>query len=101
MEIQPERSTTKADADHFIGDAWYDVIAYGEGESRIRVNSVHFAPGARNAWHAHTLGQTLHVTQGRGRIQARGGAILEIGPGDTIHLRPSGAIRSRMRNTTA
>src|SRR4051812_8415711 len=88
MEIQSQRSTTKADADHFIGDVWYDVIAHGEGVSRMRVNSVHFAPGARNAWHAHALGQTLHVTEGRGRIQARGGAILEIGPGDTIHTAP-------------
>jgi len=26
MEIQSQRSTTKADADHFIGDVWYDVI---------------------------------------------------------------------------
>ena len=88
MEIQPRQPTTKAAADHFIGDAWYDVLARGEGPSRIRVNVVRFAPGARNAWHAHATGQTLHVTEGVGRIQARGGQIIEIRPGDTVHTPP-------------
>jgi quercetin dioxygenase-like cupin family protein len=65
------------------------VIASGEPPSRVRVNVVRFAPGARNAWHAHALGQTLHVTEGVGLIQARGGQVLQIRAGDTIHT-PSG-----------
>ena len=88
MEIQAKQPTVKADADHFTGDAWYDVIARGDGPSRIRVNVVRFAPGARNAWHAHAMGQTLHVLEGNGRIQARGGTVLHIAPGDTIHTPP-------------
>jgi quercetin dioxygenase-like cupin family protein len=88
MEIQPKQPTVKAPAETFTGDAWFDVVARGEGASRIRVNVVRFAPGARNAWHAHTNGQTLHVTEGRGRIQARGGEVLEIRPGDTIYTPP-------------
>jgi len=28
----------------------------------MRVNTVRFAPCARTAWHSHSLGQTLHVT---------------------------------------
>jgi len=89
MEILPRQPTVKAPSERFIGDAWFDVLARGEGESRIRVNVVRFAPGSRNAWHAHALGQTLHVTDGLGLVQARGGPILEIRPGDTIHT-PAG-----------
>lgn len=89
MEILPRQPTVKAPSERFIGDAWFDVIARGEGESRIRVNVVRFAPGSRNAWHAHALGQTLHVTDGLGLVQARGGPILEIRAGDTIHT-PAG-----------
>jgi len=89
MEILPRQPTVKAPSERFIGDAWFDVLARGEGESRIRVNLVRFAPGSRNAWHAHALGQTLHVTDGLGLVQARGGPILEIRPGDTIHT-PAG-----------
>jgi len=88
MEIRPKQATTKAPAQTFIGDAWYDVMAHGEEPSRIRVNVVRFAPGARNAWHAHAVGQTVHVTEGVGRIQARGGEIIEIRPGDTIVTPP-------------
>ena len=55
---------------------------------RIRVSVVRFAPGARNAWHAHSVGQTVHVTEGVGLIQARGERAIEIHPGDTIHTPP-------------
>jgi quercetin dioxygenase-like cupin family protein len=89
MNVQPKQPTGKAPAERFTGDAWIDVIALGEGVSRIRVNLVRFAPGARNGWHAHALGQTLHVTDGVGRIQARGEDVLEIRAGDTI-LTPPG-----------
>jgi quercetin dioxygenase-like cupin family protein len=54
----------------------------------MRVNVVRFAPGARNAWHSHALGQTLHVTEGIGLIQPRGGDVVNIRPGDTIYTSP-------------
>jgi quercetin dioxygenase-like cupin family protein len=60
----------KAPAETFTGDAWFDVIAAGQEPSRIRVNVVRFAPRARNAWHAHAVGQAVHVTEGIGRIQS-------------------------------
>jgi quercetin dioxygenase-like cupin family protein len=88
MEIRPRKPTVKGDAESFTGDVWLDVIVRGEPPSRIRVSVVRFAPGARNAWHAHAAGQTLHVTDGLGRTQARGGKIVEIRPGDTIHTAP-------------
>lgn len=88
MEKVPAQPTTKAPAERFTGDVWVDVIARGEPPSRVRVNVVRFAPGARNAWHAHALGQTLRVLEGVGRIQARGGEVLEMQPGETIYTPP-------------
>jgi quercetin dioxygenase-like cupin family protein len=88
MELLPKQPTAKGAAERFTGEVWVDVIASGEPPSRIRVNVVRFAPGAHNAWHAHALGQTLHVTEGVGLIQARGGQVLQIRAGDTIHTPP-------------
>jgi quercetin dioxygenase-like cupin family protein len=88
MQIIPKRPTVKAPGDRFTGDAWFDVLAEGQPPSRIRVNVVRFAPGARNAWHAHAIGQTLHVTEGVGRVQSRGGEVLEVRAGDTIFTAP-------------
>src|SRR4051794_8528302 len=68
MEILDKQATTKGGPDIFTGDAWIDVIVRGEPPSRVRVNVVRFAPGARNAWHRHAIGQTVHVTEGAGRI---------------------------------
>ena len=88
MEILAKQPSVQAPAEAFTGDAWYDVIAQGRDPFRIRVYVVRFAPGARNAWHAHAAGQTLHVTEGTGLIQARGGEVTELGPGDTIWTPP-------------
>ncbi len=88
MEILRNGPTVKAGSDRFVGDAWFDVIVRGEGPSRVRASIVHFAPGARNAWHAHAVGQTLHVIEGVGRIQSRGGDVFEIHAGDTVHTPP-------------
>ena len=88
MQIRPTLPSTKGGPDIFTGDVWIDVIARGEEPSRVRVNVVRFAPGARNAWHAHAVGQTLHVIDGVGRVQARGSKVIEIRAGDTIHTPP-------------
>ncbi len=88
MEILRKQPTVKAPADTFTGDAWFDVIVRGQAPSRVRVNVVRFAPGARNAWHSHAVGQTLRVTEGVGLVQARGGAVIEIRSGDTIWTPP-------------
>jgi quercetin dioxygenase-like cupin family protein len=51
-------------------------------------NSVSFQAGARTAWHTHPLGQTLYVIAGLGRIQAKGGPIRELRPGDVVWIPP-------------
>jgi quercetin dioxygenase-like cupin family protein len=88
MDVKSRQPTTKGTPDHFIGDVWIDRLAGGEQMSRMRVNVVRFAPGARNAWHAHAVGQTLHVIEGVGRVQSRGGEVAEIRAGDTVYTPP-------------
>jgi quercetin dioxygenase-like cupin family protein len=88
MELMPKQPTAKGTAERFTGDVWIDVIASGEPPSRVRVNVVRFAPGARNAWHAHAVGQTLHVTEGVGLLQSRGGQVIRVRAGDTVHTPP-------------
>jgi quercetin dioxygenase-like cupin family protein len=85
MEFLPEQPTVKAPAEWFSGDVHFDVIARSQ---TARVNTVRFAPCARTAWHSHALGQTLHVTDGVGLIQARGGEVQVIRPGDVIWTPP-------------
>ena len=88
MEILPKQPSMKGPAEMFTGDVWFDVIVKGEEPSRVRVNTVRFTPGARTAWHSHAVGQALHVTDGIGLVQARGGEVTVIRPGDTIHTPP-------------
>lgn len=45
--------TSKGPADRFTGDAYPTTIFTGTSPSRVRMASVHFAPGARSAWHSH------------------------------------------------
>ena len=89
MQFQPKTPTTKGPAEWFTGDVHFDVIARGEAPSRLRVNLVRFAPGARTAWHTHSMGQTLHVTDGIGLVQSRGGEVRVIRPGDTVYTPPA------------
>jgi quercetin dioxygenase-like cupin family protein len=88
MDLQPQTPSTHGPAQWFTGDVWFDVIAAGQAPSRLRVNTVRFAPGARTAWHRHATGQTLHVTDGVGLVQARGGEVIEMRPGQTVHTPP-------------
>lgn len=88
MQIHPKPPSSKGTPDRFAGDVWIDRLTDAELPSRIRVNVVRFAPGARNAWHAHAVGQTLHVTEGIGHVQSRGGEVVEIRAGDTVYTPP-------------
>ena len=85
MEIQPRKPTTKGSSEMFTGDVWIDPIFSGQAPSRINVGAVHFTPGARSAWHSHSLGQTLYVIEGEGRVQSRGEPIATIHSGDVIY----------------
>jgi quercetin dioxygenase-like cupin family protein len=88
MEKLSKQPSTKGPAEMFTGDVYFDVVCRGEEPSRMRVNVVRFAPCARTAWHTHAMGQTLHVTDGVGLVQARGGDVVVMRPGDTVYTPP-------------
>jgi quercetin dioxygenase-like cupin family protein len=72
----------------FTGAVYLDAVATPSGQSRLQASSVHFTPGARTAWHTHPNGQTIHVTEGVGLAQGRGGPIEVIRPGDRVFFAP-------------
>lgn len=89
MQIEPKKPTTKNPPEQFTGDVYLDMIAAPHDESqRMVVSKVRFLPGARTAWHSHALGQTLHITEGRGLVGTRDGVIIEVRPGDTVYTPP-------------
>ena len=88
MRRLPKAPTTKGPAEMFTGDVWFDVIVRGDDPSRLRANTVRFAPCARTAWHTHAVGQTLYVTEGVGYVQVRGGEPVEMHPGDVVWTPP-------------
>lgn len=75
-------------AENFIGAVRVDDGFKGSGLARISGATVTFEPGARTAWHAHPLGQTLIVTAGVGLVQHWDGPVQEIRPGDTVWIPP-------------
>jgi len=74
--------------DYFTGAVKLDPIALNPAPSRLRAFRVSFAPGARTAWHAHPLGQVLHILSGVGRVQSAGGPVRLVRPGDTVWFAP-------------
>jgi quercetin dioxygenase-like cupin family protein len=89
MNLEPKPPTSRGPADRFTGDVWVDAIAEPkEGDQRMIVSRVRFAPGSRTAWHSHARGQTLHVTEGVALIGTRDGTVVTAHPGDTIYTPP-------------
>jgi hypothetical protein len=78
--------TRRAPTEWFTGEVWLDQIAAAPSPSRLRAYSVHFTPGARTAWHQHPFGQVIHVTEGQGLVQRRGGPVERIRVGDTVRF---------------
>jgi quercetin dioxygenase-like cupin family protein len=81
-------ATTKGPGDWFTGDVYLDPVAEPTAASRFGAALVHFAPGARTAWHTHPHGQTIFVTEGVGRCQREGGPVKELRAGDRVHFEP-------------
>lgn len=90
MEIRPcgSKPTNRAPAQSFTGVVLHEQVIEAPAPARVRSSHVTFEPGARTAWHTHPLGQTLYVLAGVGRVQAWGGPIREIRPGDVVWIPP-------------
>ena len=80
--------TNAGPSDWFTGTVYIDPIATPSPPSRTGAAAVHFAPGARTAWHTHPFGQTIYVTEGIGRCQREGNPVEEIRPGDRVFFEP-------------
>ena len=89
MEITRNGTETAAGPrEWFTGAVYVDTVATPSQASRLSASSVHFTPGARTAWHTHPNGQTIHVIEGIGLAQRRGGPIEVIRPGDRVFFEP-------------
>ena len=90
MEVK--HSTTEPTSDGpeqwFSGHVRVAPLFSGSDPSRMSCACVSFDQNARSAWHTHPCGQTLIVVSGRGYVQAWGGPIREIKPGDVIWTPP-------------
>lgn len=90
MEIKRSGSqpSGKGPAEWFTGAVRIDPLFQAIASARAAGNAVTFEPGARTAWHTHSLGQILIVTAGSGRVQRWDGPIEEIRPGDVAWFAP-------------
>jgi quercetin dioxygenase-like cupin family protein len=90
MDIKRSGSqpSNKGPAEWFTGTVRIDPLFAPPEPARAAGASVTFEPGARTAWHAHPLGQTLIVMTGFGRVQRWGGPIEELRPGDVVSIAP-------------
>lgn len=88
MELLSSTPTSAAPASAFSGKAWIEALVRGARDSRLRVSTVRFAPGARTPWHSHGLGQTLIVIEGAG-VVATATEALVVRAGDIVHT-PAG-----------
>jgi quercetin dioxygenase-like cupin family protein len=90
MEIvtATERQTLLGPAEWFTGSVWLEQLTGGDGPEAPRLLAVHFAPGARTAWHSHPAGQVLHVVAGRGRVGTETGEVVKLHAGDTVRAAP-------------
>ena len=90
MNIQRigSQPASKGPAEYFTGTVRIDPLIRADAPARLFAASVTFEPGARTAWHAHPLGQTLIVTAGCGLAQRWGGPIEQIRPGDVVWFPP-------------
>ncbi len=86
MDVQHDAKPVPGPPSWFTGEVTIDPITNGHGPHQLSLGNVHFAPGARTAWHAHSIAQTLYVTDGEGRVQARGRDVVTIRPGDIINF---------------
>ena len=85
MERLPTPKTSKGPADRFVGDVYVDGVT--GADSGVVAAFVHFTPGARNAWHTHATGQTLHCTEGYGLV-VTDDEVIALRPGVTAWTPP-------------
>lgn len=72
--------------ENFIGDAYLHMIYMDKDPIDAPIGNVTFAPGSRNNWHSHQIGQVLLVTGGEGWYQEEGKAAQLLKKGDVVNI---------------
>lgn len=70
---------------NFTGEAWLKMLSTVPGYD-CNVYNVTFAPGTRNYWHSHAVGQILLCTEGEGWYQEKGKDARRLRPGDVVNI---------------
>jgi quercetin dioxygenase-like cupin family protein len=76
----------KVDANYFIGDAYLQMVFTDPAPLNTSIGNVTFAPGSRNNWHSHKVGQVLLVTGGEGWYQEEGKSAQLLKTGDVVNI---------------
>ncbi|MBT2728156.1 cupin domain-containing protein [Bacillus sp. ISL-75] len=74
---------------NFIGDAYLQMVFTDPTPLNTAIGNVTFAPGARNSWHSHKVGQVLLVTGGEGWYQEEGKPARLLKTGDVVNISPN------------
>ncbi|MCF8888848.1 MULTISPECIES: cupin domain-containing protein [Priestia] len=74
---------------NFSGNAYLKMVFTDEKPLNTSIGNVTFAPGSRNNWHSHKVGQVLLVTGGEGWYQEEGKAAQLIKKGDVVNIPPN------------
>lgn len=72
-------------SENFTGGAWCAMLVNNKDYDAM-VYNVTFAPGVRNSWHRHDVGQILLCTEGRGFYQERGSRARKLALGDVVEI---------------
>jgi quercetin dioxygenase-like cupin family protein len=80
--------SSQGSPEYFSGSVRIEPLFQAKDPSRASGARVTFEAGARTAWHAHPLGQTLIVTAGTGWVQQWGGKVATIREGDVVWIPP-------------
>ncbi len=70
---------------NFTGEAWLKTLSAEPGFD-CQVYNVTFAPGVRNSWHEHSVGQILLCTEGVGYYQEKGKPAQRLKTGDVVNI---------------
>ncbi|MCD7035704.1 cupin domain-containing protein [Metabacillus sp. GX 13764] len=71
---------------NFVGDAFLQMVFTDSEPLNTSIGNVTFAPGARNNWHTHHVGQVLLVTGGEGWYQEEGQPAKLLKTGDVVNI---------------
>ncbi|WP_172199413.1 cupin domain-containing protein [Saccharibacillus qingshengii] len=79
---------SKVENDYFTGDTYLNRVFTDSSPLNAAIGSVTFAPGSRNNWHTHKVGQVLIVTGGEGWYQEENKPAQPLKSGDIVNIPP-------------